>query len=300
MAPKQRAPAKAVAPTLLISQIVGGGSGSAKVAPKRKRDEAALLIDQYQTDLPTITEKATKSRKLQKRDTETQVSKAIKDNFGNFSDQNTDVLLHEGMTLRERLLHDKRRQKAGEDVIMGSFYYSNLRKLYGGSSSVASLLKVKNKDEPIRATLHAAITAFKGRPSHKGPFQEWLQSSSYSNQRETIGIFKTALECRPAVSKAQCQIVMDTMRWVDRNRVYAIHQEECRLMKRSFDDGLRACYCNRTAYCHRDPTSGNHDGATWMYKQKEANAMMAVTDDARIYFLLSTSTTKYDIKMSYL
>ena len=84
MAPKQRAPAKAVAPTLVISQIVGGGSGSAKVAPKRKRDEGALLIDQYQTDLPTITEKATKTRKLQKRDTETQAIKAIKDNFENF------------------------------------------------------------------------------------------------------------------------------------------------------------------------------------------------------------------------
>ena len=65
--------------------------------------------------------------------------------FPTFTEVNADVLLHQGITLRERLLRDKRSSKIGVDTIMGATYYRELRQWYSGEGAPMTKLKVKGQ-----------------------------------------------------------------------------------------------------------------------------------------------------------
>lgn len=100
-------------------------SGSAKASTNKRASTRpaarvptdATLIEKTEAEEPRT---SAMKRRLARRDTEQTITKSLRDNFLGFSEVNTDILLHEGRTLRERLVADKRSAKAGEDVSMGA------------------------------------------------------------------------------------------------------------------------------------------------------------------------------------
>lgn len=71
---------------------------------------------------------------------------------------------------------------------------------------------VKDPGEIVRATLTAALVAFKGRPSERGPLSEFFRSSAGGTQRELVGIYKSLLDLRPSSPKHQCNLIVGAMR----------------------------------------------------------------------------------------
>eukprot|EP00969_Alexandrium_andersonii_P061641 2717378-Alexandrium_andersonii.AAC.1 len=122
MAPAKAAPPSSVAPTEPSS------SASASSGPP-----AQTLVEKA-----LASEGSSKRRRtLSKRDTDEQVSKAIADNFKQFTSQETDGLIHEGKTLRQRLQEDKRSHKANPKMFpMGQRYYQTLREEYSSKLSL--------------------------------------------------------------------------------------------------------------------------------------------------------------------
>lgn len=217
-------------------------AASAKKAPaKRKSTNApASLLEQPEHDEPSS---CRNTKALRRRDTDEAVQKSIRDTFPKFDHLRTDVVLHEGVTLRERLTNDKRRSKDGS-LSMGATYYRNLRQWYDPQDGVLSKLQVNVSTEPVRPTVMAALVAFKARPAERGPLTEWLRTSSAGSQRELVGVFKAILELRAGISKQQCNLIIDCMRWVTRNNIHASFPSECAAMKAHWDDALTQAFAN--------------------------------------------------------
>ena len=85
-------------------------------------------------------------------------------NFDGFTSLNTDTLLHEGITLRERLSRDNRAARRGMELTFGFNYCPQMMAFYEGSESAVAQLAVVDPSQALRPTLTAALTAFKGRP----------------------------------------------------------------------------------------------------------------------------------------
>ena len=182
-------------------------------------------------------------RKLVRRDTEQAVSKCLRDNFGNFTEINSDVLLYQGMTLRERLLKDKRSAKMGL-ATMGANYYRDLRQWYSGEESPMAKLAVKDNNEKVRQELIDALVAMKSNPPNRGPLSEFLSSAVGANQRELVGILKAMLELRPGLSKVHCASSIEIMQFLARSCMTDKFPDEVGLAREAFDVALAQSFVN--------------------------------------------------------
>ena len=106
---------------------------AASAAPKRGRTclEEAELADARPAG----------KKQLRRQNTEQQVTKAIKDNCRVLTATETDGTIVDGLTLRERLIHDKRAVRLGtSSETFGRKYYEDLRATYSGSDSIEKQL----------------------------------------------------------------------------------------------------------------------------------------------------------------
>ena len=97
-----------------------------------------------------------RKRKLDKQDTEKQVEKLIRDNFKSWSSAKLDGTVLGGLTLRQRLADDKRKNRRGEQS-MGATFYKELKLLYAGADAPALQLHVKDSKQCVRLGLVAAL-----------------------------------------------------------------------------------------------------------------------------------------------
>lgn len=135
------------------------------MAPKRKAPTnlSDALMDHQLADQK-------KKRSLARKTTDATVDKILKDNFKGHTQFEVDGMLHEGMTLRQRLLHDRRRHNEdARSLPMGGPYYKELKTLYTSCDSPARLLKVADTTVAVSDTLVAALMALKGVKKSAGP-----------------------------------------------------------------------------------------------------------------------------------
>lgn len=183
-------------------------------------------------------------RSLRRQTTEQQVTKALTDNFKNFSSMEVDGVKHDSLTLRERLVQDKHDQRAGKHVTMGASYYRQLRDLYADNESPAKKLCVSNPNDEVGGRLTKALTAWKAGNSNKGPITEWLASEPTANQKELIGLLRMALQIRPSASMAQCNLVLDLMRFLVRTSLSLRFPAEIEMLRTTWDDALCVAWAN--------------------------------------------------------
>lgn len=228
--------ASALAPRLPLPALVSASMSS----QKRASDAAATvsLVDKQFGDSKPA------RRSLRRQTTQQQVQKAISDNFKTFFSMEVDGIRHDQMTLRERLVQDKHDQRSGKSITTGAGYYRQLRDLYADTESLAKKLKVSNPDEEVGVRLTRSLTAWKAGNSNKGPITERLASEPTANQKELVGVLRMALQIRPTASMAQCNLVLDVMRFVVRTNLASVFAQEVEMLRTVWDDALCAAWGN--------------------------------------------------------
>ena len=174
-------------------------------------------------------------RKLCKQSTDKLVEKTLRDNFRGWSAVDVDGTQKNGLTLRQKLSADKRKCRADPgSIVMGATYYADLRKQYGSAGHAVSQLKVKDESEDVNPTLIAALRAAKSTTGRKSELLAWLAVGTDCNQKELVGIARMVLEQRPLVSSAQCELVIQFMKFCVKGGHQA-QEDIMRLMHKQFD-----------------------------------------------------------------
>ena len=137
-------------------------------------------------------------RRLSRRQTDSQVERAIADHFGDFTPYQVDLLRQQGKTLRECLSQDiHAKNVAGKTTRLGSSYWADLRSLYSTSDATsASMTDPFRLDDDecnlsLALALIAAMTAAKNPNTtkmSKGLLQCFMCSVTALNMRELVGI----------------------------------------------------------------------------------------------------------------
>ena len=112
------------------------------MAPK-----AARTVLEAADEGDAATAAAKRPRVLKRQSTEQAVAKALRDNCAGMTPQEVDGVRVSGMTLREKLLSDKREARIGSRAEpMGRKYYDGLREAY---SSAACAMRPTFGTEPM-------------------------------------------------------------------------------------------------------------------------------------------------------
>ena len=131
---------------------------------------------------------AAKRRCLRRATTDELVKKALADNFAGFTAQEIDLNIQDGSSLRNKLTHDKRKQRReGKNAMtMGSKYYSHLRSKYASPDSPLRRLATVDRHVAIDRDLTEALASW--RKHQKGPLMTWMLACEAVNQSDRPGI----------------------------------------------------------------------------------------------------------------
>ena len=75
----------------------------------------------------------------------------IRVNYKDFSEEQTDVLLHQGLTLRQTLERDIGKERGGEKMTFGKSYHSALRRSFSKPSDTHAALVAASSAGPAAA-----------------------------------------------------------------------------------------------------------------------------------------------------
>eukprot|EP00971_Amphidinium_carterae_P321485 6390429-Amphidinium_carterae.2 len=166
------------------------------------------------------------------------LQRALKDNFSGWGEDLTDNVLVDGMSLRDRLLADKRRWLDDKLAFkMGAKYYAELRRKYQGAVDVESLLKgdssLSRSDE-----LHAALVAANSHPPQRKDWLNFMSTCSSLNQRELTAVLKMCLRLKPGSGAEQLQVLKSVMRCIIRLGLRTEHKTSIDLLQDKFHECL--------------------------------------------------------------
>ena len=169
-----------------------------------------------------------------------QVTKALQDNFKNFSEQEIDGTIVNGSSLRARLTKDKARNVASPgSVTMGRLYYNALKLEFASAESPTKRLQIKDPNLVVAPEVFQAMLASKKVPPQRQPMLQLLQNMTKKpNQSEVVGILRWMVQLTPSLSSEQYQGVIQTMRWVTRLDLDKNFKDEVNMCKGCFEEGL--------------------------------------------------------------
>eukprot|EP00971_Amphidinium_carterae_P342736 6482151-Amphidinium_carterae.1 len=186
------------------------------------------------------TQTATKPLRAKKasENVEEMVRRALKDNFGGWGEDLTDNVLVGGMSLRDRLLEDKRRWLDDQSAFrMGAKYYAELRRKYQGAVDVEALLKA-DTSLPRSDELHSALVAANSVPPQRKDWMNFMSTCTSLNQRELIAVLKMCWRLKPGSGAEQLQCVKSVMRCIIRLNLQTTHKASVDLLKDKFHECL--------------------------------------------------------------
>ena len=114
---------------------------------------------------------------MQGKDITCLVNKSLRDNFGTWGPQETDLNLIDGVSLRQQIYMDKQRATSGAKVAMGKLYYAGLRNKYSTAFSADKQLLIANPCDPEDPSLTSAL---EGVISSRRSFEssrKWAQAT---------------------------------------------------------------------------------------------------------------------------
>lgn len=177
-------------------------------------------------------------KRNRKRNLDEVVNKALADNFGTFSQLETDLTMVDGKSLRETIYEAKRRQKDGEQVSIGKTFYARLREEYGAASDVGRRMTVRDPNEPEDARMRDALLAMLKHNRDTTQIVQWLLHSDLANQKNFVALCRGFLMIPPAQSSANASLVLEFLRYAIRTNAATNLKDEMQLMRGHFDVAL--------------------------------------------------------------
>ena len=125
-------------------------------------------------------------RQLKRKTTEEIVEKSLYDNFKTFTASEIDGVVVEGMTLRQRLHHDKAAQKTDpKGIITGQRYYAMLKDQYASTEHATKRLVVKDQTLSVAPALMKAMVLLQNKSqNNRGAIVGWMSTATTVNQKE--------------------------------------------------------------------------------------------------------------------
>jgi hypothetical protein len=163
-----------------------------------------------------------------------QVSRAIYDNFRDWSTERIYVDKVNGKTLDETI-RAKKKDAMDKGETVGASFYAKLKKDFIAEGDPMALLAAKDPKQSVRPELMKAMIAGKRQhPERTGLQSFFVSSATPPNQMEAVGVFKYFLGLKPTCQQ-QTSLGTDFLRWVARLGVDRLFPEEWALLKTAAD-----------------------------------------------------------------
>jgi len=168
---------------------------------------------------------------------ETQVYRALKDNFPTWGRDRTHGVLRNGKSLAERIESDKRRNASQPgSVSMGPAYYEALRTLHADSRDPSEQLKVKNTTVAVSADCLTAMVAAKSRPANRSLMVSWCKRTETINQTEIVGVLRWFVGLKGHKQDEQHLTELEVVKLMKRLSVDKSFPEEWSIVKEKSED----------------------------------------------------------------
>ena len=181
-------------------------------------------------------------RQLSRRDSDEQVGRALKEHFGNFSEYEVDIRNVDGKTLRQTIRDAKSDAKSSKKKL-GSSFWKSLKMKFAAVDDPCRRLHVDNPNQEVRPALVDALRLSNSSNTtirNKQPLHDWLARASKPNQRELVGLYKSALQVNPANSTTSCNFVVAVGRFTVKHDLADIFAPEVEVFAPHVDHAL-AC-----------------------------------------------------------
>ena len=193
------------------------------MAPKRKATPKAKAKAATQTETETLHgSSASGSRKLKRESTDQVVNQRIRDNFKDWGPEDTDLFKVNGVSLREELTADVRKERlAGRfQFTPGKFYYQTKRKIFRRDLDPDDLLKqLIPDDEEIDADwLKAVIKARKVPPDRTLLLSKLRSVATMPSLTTVVAIVRWAITLNPR-NKKMAPAGLDVLRFLAKHDV---------------------------------------------------------------------------------
>jgi hypothetical protein len=165
--------------SLQARSMAGRGRGR---APTAKAKASAKKVARRTTIKPPVVQATTTlerdlqtevkpARVLKRQDSGSTIKKMLIDNFKGFTHEQIYMRMVDGACLYERLRQDKKKWATGE-LVMGPYYYRDLRTLYECSNSPKNTIAILNANEEEDDGLTDAVDALRAHNSKTEPLLE--------------------------------------------------------------------------------------------------------------------------------
>lgn len=179
-------------------------------------------------------------RQLNRRDTDAAVDRIIQEHFSTLTKQETDLITHEGMTLKKTLKAAKRDAKDNGNRITGASYH-RLKEVYAIPRPGDEALQVQNSNETVqRALIEAVAIANSANPAKrsKQPLYNFFASCSDLNQKEIVGLLKSIESLNVVASAANRKHVLEVLKFLVNSELYTKHKKEVDRLRDLWDECL--------------------------------------------------------------
>lgn len=209
--------------------------GNKANARKAVKLEPATLIAKIEAEESKHTSSSKKSKP--RRDLEAQVEKLLKDNFKGWTSRQIDCVLKDGLSLRQTLVKDKEDHHNGS-ITMGKNYYSAMKVKFVDVDTPSTRLKVQNVADFENPKLRAALVELIGHRGNMRPLHAFLEEDVVENQKSVVAVLRAILDIKPESGPKHTQLIIETMRWIKRNKVDVTYGNEVVSCKEHFDNAL--------------------------------------------------------------
>lgn len=202
---------------------------------------AALVIRDERIDGGVALESP--GKKLASETMDNKIARCVRDNFKGWSYNKTEFTIRNGMSLREKLRHDKEKHTAGDKSMQfGKHYFSELRSLYGSESDPEQLINVTDDSQMIDPKVQDALEGLFDRAKNYDSCILILENMDICNQKTMVGLLRAALTVNPCSTLQGNRFVMAIMQYIVRTKAQETFPTEVGHMKEHFDLALQKCF----------------------------------------------------------
>eukprot|EP00971_Amphidinium_carterae_P115334 2284244-Amphidinium_carterae.1 len=181
------------------------------------------------------------------------VQVAIRQNCQGMSHYETDQLVVDGLTLRQRVTRDKeQKERDPNGIVMGKAYWEGLRRMYTADSSELKSLGPVNVDA-VAPKLFEAISKTRLRIPDRRALAEYCSRTESVNRDEAVAIMKTMCTLDPCKHPEQKDCLMECLSLLARSQLETECAAQYQVMAKRFDSiALQAKIRNREGWLSHD------------------------------------------------
>eukprot|EP00971_Amphidinium_carterae_P350203 6491431-Amphidinium_carterae.2 len=176
------------------------------------------------------------SRHLCRRDTDAQVARVLSEHFADLTNEEKEVRVVEGKTLRQTLVQAKRDKKLANGRLTNSLR-SSLKRKFMSNATLSAQLEAADKNQPIQQGLVDAFqVVYHKNPTKrsKTPLTSFLSQQPSLNNREAIAILKSICECN-LTHPSERKHVITVLGHFAKTGLKEVYKKELLLLEHFFD-----------------------------------------------------------------